>query len=68
MTQAFWIDAPRDHFTELCVRMFGTFVDADLDVSVRVLQQRADLLATAQAVQQARQTGALRRAVVLERN
>lgn len=63
-----WQDATPQGFTALCRAKFGEFVDADVPVTVKVLQLRADMLATVQAMQQARQTGALRRAVVLERN
>lgn len=71
-TGTWWQRADRAGFTSACLARFCSddfvYVDDVSTADMQVMQRRIDLLATAQAVQQARQTGALRRAVVLERN
>ena len=58
-----WAEQPRCGFTEQCRDRFGDFATADLDVSIRILQQRAQLLAAVR--KNARGRSIVRRAILL---
>lgn len=71
MSASFWIDpsVPREGFTALCAATLKQPIPLDMGESdLRVLQLRADMLAMAVALKQARQVGAIRRAVIVSRN
>lgn len=64
---SFWIDPhPREGWTAYCSVTMNQPIPMDLpDAGQRIWQRRADMLATAEALKQARQVGVIRRANVV---
>ena len=60
--------APRDNFTAYCRSKCGEFITADTADGIKVLQERAAMLSTLQAIQQARANRLIRHANVVGRN
>lgn len=52
--EAFWANVSRDGFTAYCKAKFGEFIEADTHDGVTLLQQRAAMLASLEAIKQAK--------------
>jgi len=71
MAMSWWgnEDTPRIGFTHFAEEQTKSAIDVDCDeITARVLQARADMLATARAIRESRAVGVIRRAVVVSNN
>lgn len=67
-SSTWWDRVTQDGFTELCKRKFGEFITADTTDGIRILQQRAAMLATLEALRQSKARKMIRHANVVSRN